>query len=155
MSNDDALGRTPGSDRLALPLSARPSPPLLSLLGIAVPFVVSLICAFIDLSILFLPWATFLLGVISAALLRSWWALLIVPIAIAIGTLPKIIFISHGLPDPTSPGFIAGAILFLLVGLFPSTIGAAIGVPLRHELERESGHLQIERDGGHRPPPTF
>jgi hypothetical protein len=89
----------------------------------------------IDLSILFLPWVAFLLGVLSAALLRSWWALLLVPAAITLGILPKILFIAHGLPDMTSPGFIAGVIL-LLPDLVSATIGAAIGVQLRHELDR-------------------
>ncbi len=130
------LAERPPSNRRALTLSARPLPPFPHLLGIAVAFVVSLVCAFIDLSILFLPWVAFLLGVVSAAVLRTWWALLIVPITVAIGTLPKIIFISHGLPDLTSPGFIAGIILFLLSVLLPTTIGAALGVPIGHELER-------------------
>ena len=95
----------------------------------------SLVCASIDLSILYLPWVTLLLGAVSGALLRSWWAMLIVPIAIIIGTLPKIIFISHGLSDMTSPGFVAGFSLFL-PELISAAIGAAIGVPLGHELER-------------------
>jgi hypothetical protein len=116
---------------------ARPLPPL-TILGVAVPFIVALVCAFIDLSVLFLPWVAFLLGVLSAALLRSWWALLVVPVAVTLGTLPKIMVISHGLPDMASPGFIAGVILFLLAVLVTVTIGAAIGVPLGHELERQA-----------------
>jgi hypothetical protein len=116
-------------------LWARPLPTL-NLLGVAVPFIVTLACGFIDLSILFLPWVAFLLGVLSAALLRSWWALLVAPVALIIGTLPKIMVISHGLPDMASPGFMAAVALFLLAVLVPVTIGAAIGVPLGHELER-------------------
>jgi hypothetical protein len=117
-------------------VSARPLPPLLHLLGLALPLLVGLLSASIDLSLLFLPWLTFLLGVVSAALLRSWSALVSVPVTLTIGTLPSIIFIAHGLPNVTSPGFIAGVILYLLTALIPAVIGAAIGVPLGHELER-------------------
>jgi hypothetical protein len=117
-------------------VSARSLPPLLHLLGLALPLLVGLLSASIDLSLLFLPWLTFLLGVVSAALLRSWSALVSVPVTLTIGTLPSIIFIAHGLPNVTSPGFIAGVILYLLTALIPAVIGAAIGVPLGHELER-------------------
>jgi hypothetical protein len=135
MTATETHGATPSRSHRPPTRSARPLPPL-NLLGVAVPFIVSLACGFIDLSILFLPWVAFLLGVLSAALLRSWWALLAVPIALTIGILPKIMVISRGLPNMTSPGFIAGVILLLLVVLVPVTIGAAIGVPLGHELER-------------------
>jgi hypothetical protein len=127
---------TPFRSHQLLAPSSRPLPSL-NLLGVAVPFIASLIGAFIDLSILFVAWVAFLLGVLSAALLRSWWALLVVPVAVTLGTLPKIMVIAHGLPNMASPGFIAGVILFLLVVLVPVTIGAAIGVPLGHELERQ------------------
>jgi hypothetical protein len=36
----------------------------------------------------------------------------------------------------TSPGFIAGVILYFLTALIPGVIGAVIGAPLGHELER-------------------
>jgi len=135
MSRHDARIGAPALSHRAIALSAQRLTPRLTLLGIAVPLVVSLVCAFTDLSILFLPWVAFLVGVVSAALLRSWWALLVVPIALAVGTLPKIILISHGLPDMTFPGFVAGFSLFL-PELISAAIGAAIGVPLGHELER-------------------
>jgi hypothetical protein len=103
------------------------------LLGVALPFLVALVCSEVDLSILLLAWLPFLLGVVSAAILRSWWALLAIPLALMIGTLLGIV------PDglhPTDPGFIAGTALFVLLALVEVTIGAAIGVPLGHELER-------------------
>ncbi len=103
------------------------------LLGVALPFVVALVCSYIDLSILLLVWLPFLLGVAAAAILRSWWALLAIPIALVIGTLLGIV--PHGL-HPTNPGFIAGTALFVLLALVEVTIGAAIGVPLGHELEK-------------------
>ena len=97
------------------------------LLGVALPFVVALVCSEVDLSILLLAWLPFLLGVAGAAILRSWWALLAIPLALVIGTL------LGALPDgihPTDPGFIAGTALFVILALVEVTIGAAIGVPL-------------------------
>jgi hypothetical protein len=136
MTDHDAPRATPTKADRALTLSARAWTPRPNRLGIAIPFVVSLVCALSDLSILFLPWLTFLLGVASATLLRSWRALLVVPVALTIGALPGIIVSAHGLPDATAPGFIAGVVLFVLLGLISATIGAAIGVPLGRELER-------------------
>jgi hypothetical protein len=104
------------------------------LVGVALVFVVALVCAKVDLSILLLAWLPFLLGVAGAAILRSWRALLEIPLALAIGTLLSSI-LSDGL-HPTDPGFIAGTALFVLLALVPATIGAAIGVPLGHELEQ-------------------
>ena len=78
-------------------------------------------------------WLPFLLGVAGAAILRSWWALLAIPLALVIGTLLG----TH--PDsfhPSAPGFIAATALFVLLALVEVTIGAAIGVPLGHELEK-------------------
>jgi hypothetical protein len=136
MTYHDALARRSASNRRALPRSLRTLPPWLSLAGVAVPFVVGFVCASIDLSLLLLPWVWLLIGVAGGALLRSWWALLLVPLALAIGTLPKISVMSSGIPDITGPGFVAGFVLFLLLALVPAAIGAAIGVPLRHELQR-------------------
>jgi ABC-type xylose transport system permease subunit len=103
------------------------------LIGVALPFVVALVCSYIDLSILLLVWLPFLLGVAAAAILRSWWALLAIPLALVVGTLLGIA--PHGL-HPTHPGFIAGTALFVFLTLVEVTIGAAIGVPLGHELEK-------------------
>ena len=103
------------------------------LISVALPFVVALVCSEIDLSILLVAWLPFLLGVVGAAILRSWWALLAIPLALVLGTLLSIF------PDgihPSAPGFIAGTTLFVLLALVEVTIGAAIGVPLGHELEQ-------------------
>jgi hypothetical protein len=109
--------------------------PQLRLLGVALPFVMALVCSYVDLSILLLAWLPFLLGVVGAAILRSWWALLAIPLALVIGTLPSIVFSPDGL-HPTDPGFVAGTVLFVILALVPVTIGAAIGVPSGHELEQ-------------------
>ena len=107
----------------------------LRLLGVALPFVLALVCSYVDLSILLLAWLPFLVGVAGAAILRSWWALLAIPLALVIGTLPSVIFSPGGL-HPTDPGFIAGAALLGSLALAPVMIGAAIGVPLGHELDQ-------------------
>ena len=104
------------------------------LLGVAVPFLVAFVCSSIDLSIVLLPWLPFLVGVAGAAILRSWWALFEIPLALAIGTLLSSV-LTDGL-HPTDPGFIATTALFVLLAPVPATIGAALGVPLGHELEQ-------------------
>ena len=109
--------------------------PQLHLLGVALPFVVALVCSYVDLSILLLAWPPFLVGVVGAAILRSWWALLAIPLALVIGILPSVVLGSDGL-HLTDPGFIAGMALFVVLALVPVTAGAAIGVPLGHELEQ-------------------
>ena len=109
--------------------------PQLHLLGVALPFVVALVCSYVDLSILLLTWPPFLVGIVGAAILRSWWALLAIPLALVIGILPSVVLGSDGL-HLTDPGFIAGTALFVVLALVPVTAGAAIGVPLGHELEQ-------------------
>jgi hypothetical protein len=118
------------------------------LLGIALPFLVALVCSSIDLSILLLAWLPFLLGVASAAILRSGRALLEVPLALGIGALLSSV-ITDGL-QPTDPGFIAGTALVVLLVLVPALIGAAIGVALGHELEQLAADRRLGPE--QRPP---
>ena len=108
----------------------------LRVLGVVVPLVVSLVCSFIDLSLLLVVWLPFLLGVVSAALFRSWWAVLVVPTALSIGTILSISFLGGGLPNIANPGFAEGVTLFVLLGVVPMAIGAAIGAPLGKQIER-------------------
>jgi hypothetical protein len=68
------------------------------LLGIVLPIAAGLVCSNVDLSILLLAWMPFLLGVLSAVVLRSWWSLLIVPLALAIGMFPSLIVGWGGFP---------------------------------------------------------
>jgi hypothetical protein len=104
-------------------------------LGIGVAFVVGLLCSYVDLSILLLAWIPFLVGVVSGAFIRSWWGLLLVPIALTLGILPSVIVGSGGF-DLTAPSFVAAATLFALLALVEVVVGAAIGIPLGHELEQ-------------------
>jgi hypothetical protein len=108
----------------------------LRVLAVAVPVGVSLVCSCIDLSLLLVVWLPFLLGVVSAALLRSWWAVLVVPAALSLGTLLGVIVRAGGLPNLADPGFVEGVTLVLLLGVVPMVIGAAIGAPLGKQIER-------------------
>jgi hypothetical protein len=108
----------------------------LGILGVVMPLVVGVICSFIDLSYILVMWFPFLLGIVSAALFRSWWAVLVVPIALSLGTLLGIILRDGGLPNIASPGFVQGVTLLVLFGVVPMIIGAAIGAPLGKQIER-------------------
>ena len=72
----------------------------------------------------------------SAALLRSWWAVLLAPAALSIGTVFGLLAAGSGLNDITDPGFAAGLTVFALLALLPAATGAAIGAPLGKEIER-------------------
>lgn len=89
-----------------------------------------------DQSLLLVSWIPFTLGVASAALLRSWWAVLLTPAALSIGTLFGLAAAGSGLNDITDPGFAAGLTFFALLALLPAATGAAIGAPLGKEIER-------------------
>jgi hypothetical protein len=108
----------------------------LRILAILLPLVAGLICSFIDQSLLLVSWIPFTVGVASAALLRSWWAVLIAPAALSIGTLLGLAAAGSGPSDITDPGFAAGLTFFVLLALVPSATGAAIGAPLGKEIER-------------------
>jgi preprotein translocase subunit SecY len=108
----------------------------LQVLGVVVPLVVGLVCSFIDLSLLLVVWLPFLLGGVSAALFRSWWAVLVVPISLSMGTLLSISLREGGLPNIASTGFAEGVTLFVALGVVPMVIGAAIGAPLGKQIER-------------------
>jgi hypothetical protein len=108
----------------------------LRILAILLPLAAGLVCSFIDQSLLLVSWIPFIVAVASAALLRSWWAVLIAPAALGIGTLLGLLAAGSGPNDITDPGFVAGLIVFALLALLPSATGAAIGAPLGKEIER-------------------
>ena len=72
----------------------------------------------------------------SAALLRSWWAVLFAPAAVSVGTLLGLLAAGSGPNDITDPGFAAALTFFALLALLPAATGAAIGAPLGKEIER-------------------
>jgi len=108
----------------------------LRMLAILLPLAAGLACSLIDQSLLLVSWIPFTLGVASAALLRSWWAVLLAPAALSIGTLLGLAAAGSGLNDITDPGFVAGFTVFALLALLPAATGAAIGGPLGKEIER-------------------
>ncbi len=108
----------------------------LRVLGVIVPLVMGSVCSFVDLSLLLIVWLPFLLGVVSAALYRSWWAVLVVPAALSLGTLLGISFLEGSLPNIAGPGFVEGITLFVSLGVMPMAIGAAIGAPIGKQIER-------------------
>ena len=108
----------------------------LRILGILLPLAAGLVCAFIDQSLLLVSWIPFTVGVASAALLRSWWAVLLAPAAVSVGTLLGLLAAGSGPNDITDPGFAAGLTVFALLALLPAATGAAIGAPLGKEIQR-------------------
>jgi Na+-transporting methylmalonyl-CoA/oxaloacetate decarboxylase beta subunit len=112
----------------------------LRLLGVAVSVgggvVLSLPTAVPLAVVLVLP---LVVGVVSAALMRSWWALLIVPVAFRVGFLLIGIPLAGGFDvlARSSPGGIV-EVSTILVGLqlVPVALGMAIGVPIGKQLEQ-------------------
>jgi hypothetical protein len=116
----------------------------LRLLGVAVSVgggvVLSLPTAVPLAVVLVLP---LVVGVVSAALLRSWWALLIVPVAFRVG------FLLIGLPlagafDVLARSSPEGAIevFTILYGLqvVPVALGIALGTPIGKQLGQRLQH---------------
>ena len=126
------IGKTMNATKRTI--SAWRSP--LRILGILLPLAAGLACSLIDQSLLLVSWIPFTLGVASAALLRSWWAVLLAPAALSIGILLGLAAAGSGLNDITDPGFAAGLTFFALLALLPAATGAAIGAPLGKEIER-------------------
>jgi hypothetical protein len=126
------IGKTVNATKRTLPAWGSP----LRILGILLPLAAGLVCSFIDQSLLLVSWIPFTVGVVSAALLRSWWAVLFAPAALSIGTLLGLLAAGSGLNDTTDPGFAAGLTVFVLLALLPAATGAAIGAPLGKEIER-------------------
>jgi hypothetical protein len=108
----------------------------LGILGILLPLAAGLVCSFLDQSLLLISWIPFTVGVASAALLRSWWAVLLAPLALSIGTLFGLAAAGSRPNDIADPGFIAGLTFFVLLALLQSATGAAIGAPLGKQIER-------------------
>jgi len=112
----------------------------LLLLGVAVSVAGGVLCSLptaVPLAVaLVLP---LLVGVVSAALVRSWWALLIVPVAFRIG------FLLIGIPlagafdvlaRSSSEGTVEVFTILYGLQLVPVALGIALGIPIGKKLEQ-------------------
>jgi hypothetical protein len=126
------MGKTVNAAGRTMPFWRSP----LCILGILLPLAAGLVCSFIDQSLLLISWIPFALGVASAALLRSWWAVLVAPAALGIGTLFGLAVAGSSLSGIADPSFGAGLTFFVLLALLPLATGAAIGTPLGKQIER-------------------
>ncbi len=84
-----------------------------------------------------------LVGVVSAALLRSWWALLIVPVAFRVGFLLVGIPLAGGfdvLARSSSEGAVEVFTILYGLQLVPVALGIAIGTPIGKKLEQRLQH---------------
>jgi hypothetical protein len=108
--------------------------PRLRLLGVALPFVVSLPCTWIDPSLLMIGVIPLLVGAVSGAALRSWWAPPVTALAFLLGSLPGVAYRHGGLTDITRPSLLAGATVYLLFALHALALGTLVGVPIGKQL---------------------
>jgi hypothetical protein len=112
----------------------------LRVLGVVVPLVGGFALAFpinipvIEGLYLLMP---LLVGVVSAGLLRSWWAMLIVPVAFSVGFFLSNIFQMGGfdLQNWAASGF-EGILMLVFLGVVPVAIGVAIGNPIGKKIEQ-------------------
>jgi len=116
----------------------------LRLLGVAVAvgggMVLSLPTAVPLAVVLVLP---LVVGVVSAALVRSWWALLIVPVAFRVGFLLVGIPLAGGfdvLARSSSEGIVEVFTILYGLQLVPVALGIAIGTPIGKKLEQRLQH---------------
>ena len=91
----------------------------------------------IPLNVYLLMLVPLLVGVASSALLRSWWAMLIVPVAFSIGFFLSNILQMGGfdLQNWAASGF-EGVDILVFLGVVPVAIGVAIGTPIGKKIEQ-------------------
>jgi hypothetical protein len=129
---DMDIGATANATGRTTPVWGSP----LRIAGILLPLAAGLVCAFIDQSLLLVSWIPFTVAAVSTAFVRSWWAVLITPAALSIGTLFGLLAAGSGPNDITDPSFAAGLTFFALLALLPAATGAAIGASLGKEIQR-------------------
>jgi hypothetical protein len=72
----------------------------------------------------------------SRTLLRSWWAVLLAPAALSIGTLCGLAVAGSSLNGIADAGFGATLAFFVLLALLPAATSAALGAPLGKQIQR-------------------
>ena len=79
-----------------------------------------------------------LVGVVSACLLRSWWAMLIIPVAFSVGAFLGFALTIGGFDQMNigTSGFFEGAVFVGILGILPVEVIVAIGIPLGKKIEQ-------------------
>lgn len=121
------------------PMSRRPpsvASTVARIFGVVIAVVGSALVVFMNLgSLAMVLVALGLVAMIATLLIRSWWALLIVPVANTAGFVGTLSFVfifehfTHG-GDIQNPGELALAVVFLVFALsaLPALVGATVGV---------------------------
>lgn len=112
----------------------------LYVLGAVVPLVGGFSRAFqIDIPLEVYLLVPILIGAVSASLFRSWWAMLIVPVAYTVGFYLAGVYRSGTFDyvlNSSPDGILEGTALLVGLGVVPIAIGAAIGIPLGKKIEQ-------------------
>ncbi len=147
--HNDSIGREEETPPLADQKQQSPPAPswrgwswLFRILGVVVPLVGGFVLSFPNPLPWSLPLDMYLLepvgvGIVAAGLLRSWWAILVVPIALSMGFFLGNIFQVGGfdLQGWIASGF-EGMDILVFLGVVPAAIGVAIGIPLGRRVEQ-------------------
>jgi hypothetical protein len=112
----------------------------LRVLGVVLPLVGGFSRAFqIDIPLEVYLLVPVLIGVVSAGLYRSWWAMLIVPVAYTVGFYLAGVYRSGTFDyvlNSSPDGLLEGTALLVGLGVVPIAIGAAIGIPIGKKIEQ-------------------
>jgi hypothetical protein len=82
-----------------------------------------------------------LFGMVSGGLLRSWWAMLIVPVAFSLGLFVLIVAMGgFDLQKMIESGFEGLDLDIPILGVVSIAIGAAIGTPIGKKIEQRLQH---------------
>jgi hypothetical protein len=118
----------------------------LRVLGVVVPLVGGFFRAFPipgDIPLLAIFFLPVLIGVVSAGLFRSWWAMLLIPVAYTVGFYLAGVYRSGTFDyvlNSSPDGILEGTALLVGLGVVPIAIGAAIGIPIGKKIEQRLQH---------------
>jgi hypothetical protein len=121
----------------------------LRLLGVAVAVVGGVVLSFpTDMPLAVVLVLPLVVGVLSAALLRSWWALLIVPVAFRVGFLLVSIPLAGAfdvLARSSSEGTVEVFTILYGLQVVPVALGVALGTPIGKQLGQRLQHEATAR----------